>query len=192
MPEEHEKSDSWLLHTSTTTVAEALAEVHQVLDGLDSTELKHMNETFYAHAYESLDVVVRRLLHALQTAGIDRRRGEGIELVMPELIESLRGLLGDKLVAYMASVEETSTVAHWADPADTTTPSAEVAVRLIAAHHAAALLSRRDSAAVVQAWFQGRNPMLDEVAPARCLRENELAEVAPRLLAAARAFAAAP
>ncbi len=192
MPEEHEKSVSWLLPTSTPTVTEALAEVRQVLEGLDSTEPKHMNETFYVHAYESLDVVVRRLLDALETAGIDRRLAEGIELVMPELIESLRRLLGDKLVAYIASVEATSTVAHWADPANSQSPSADVAARLIAAHHAAALLSKRDSAAVTQAWFQGRNPRLDDKAPARCLREHELAEVAPRLLAAARAFAAAP
>lgn len=191
MPDEHETSDS-RSGPPPPTVAEALIEVRQVLDGLDSTEPKHMNETFYAHAYESLDVVVRRLLDALETAGIDGRRGEGIELVMPELIGSLRGLLGDKLVAYIASVEATSAVAHWADPADYTAPSAEVAARFIAAHHAAALLSRKDSAAVVQAWFQGLNPMLDDKAPARFLRENELAEVAPGLLAAARAFAAVP
>jgi hypothetical protein len=41
---------------------------------------------------------------------------------------------------------------------------------------------------VVQAWFQGLNPHLDDRSPARLLREGDLAEVGPMVLAAARAF----
>lgn len=44
---------------------------------------------------------------------------------------------------------------------------------------------------MVQAWFQGMNPLLDDIAPARVLREGELAEVGPSVLAAARVWAAA-
>jgi hypothetical protein len=43
---------------------------------------------------------------------------------------------------------------------------------------------------VVAAWFQGMNPRLGDVAPARLLREAELDVAGPRVLAAARAFAA--
>jgi len=43
---------------------------------------------------------------------------------------------------------------------------------------------------VVQAWFQGMNPRLDD-APARLLREGDLDHAGPEILAAARAFAAA-
>jgi len=53
----------------------------------------------------------------------------------------------------------------------------------------AALLAERDSRAVVQAWFQGMNPQLDDVPPARLLREGQVEDGAQAVLAAARAFA---
>lgn len=49
----------------------------------------------------------------------------------------------------------------------------------------------RDHPRVVQAWFQGMNPQLEDAAPARLIREGDLDEVGPRVLAAARAFGAA-
>lgn len=55
----------------------------------------------------------------------------------------------------------------------------------------AALLAERDSSPVVQAWFQGMNPQLEEVPPARLLREGRADDAAQAVLAAARAFAAA-
>lgn len=100
-------------------------------------------------------------------------------------------MLGAKLVAYLGSVQETRAVRQWADPADARTPSTDVVNRLRMAYRIAALLREKDSAAVVQAWFQGMNPRLDDVAPARLLREADLEQVGPGVLAAARAFAAA-
>jgi hypothetical protein len=100
----------------------------------------------------------------------------------------LREILGAKLVAYLGSVKETRAVRQWAD--GEREPAAEVVTRLRIAYHAAALLREKDSAAVVQAWFQGMNPRLDDVAPARLLREGDLEQVGPAVLAAARAFAA--
>jgi len=41
-----------------------------------------------------------------------------------------------------------------------------------------------------QAWFEGMNPQLDDVAPARVLREQPLEQAGPAVIAAARAFAA--
>ena len=99
------------------------------------------------------------------------------------------------LRAYEESVRlptpETRAVRQWADSADARTPSTEVVNRLRMAYRIAALLREKDSAAVVQAWFQGMNPRLDDVAPARLLREGDLEQVGPEVLAAARAFAAA-
>ena len=43
---------------------------------------------------------------------------------------------------------------------------------------------------MAQAWFTGLNPKLDDVSPSRLIRDGDLDEVGPRLLAAARAFAA--
>ena len=48
--------------------------------------------------------------------------------------------------------------------------------------------SERDAPRVVQAWFQGLNPHLEDRSPARLLRDGDLDEVGPLVLAAARAF----
>lgn len=114
---------------------------------------------------------------------------DSIRLTEPELVRDLRDLLGAKLVAYIGSVKETRAVRQWAD--GERKPSAEVMQRLRTAYHVAALLAERDSRAVVQAWFQGMNPQLDDVPPARLLREGQLEDAGPLVLAAARAFAAA-
>ena len=69
-------------------------------------------------------------------------------------------------------------------------PPAEATRRLRLAFHVAGLLSERDQPRVVQAWFQGMNPQLEDTAPARLIREGDPDEVGPRVLAAARVFAA--
>lgn len=113
---------------------------------------------------------------------------DAIRLPTDEVSERLMGLLGAKLVAYIGSVRETRAVRQWS--AGDRAPSAEVVLRLRAALQVAALLREKDSAAVVQTLFQGMNPRLGDVAPARLLREGDLDEVGPQVLAAARAFAA--
>ncbi|MEO9011512.1 MAG: hypothetical protein ABI382_14170, partial [Nakamurella sp.] len=62
--------------------------------------------------------------------------------------------------------------------------------RLRLAYQGAMLIAERDDHRVAQAWFQGLNPQLDDRSPARLLREGNLDEVGPQVLAAARAFAA--
>lgn len=114
---------------------------------------------------------------------------ESVRLADDELVGRLRDLLGARLVAYIGGVQETRAVRQWAE--GERAPSAAVLLRLRAAYQVAALLRSKDATAVVQTWFQGMNPQLDDVAPARVLREGELAEVGPSVLAAARAWAAA-
>jgi hypothetical protein len=63
-------------------------------------------------------------------------------------------------------------------------------LRLRTALQVAVLLKRRDSPEVVQAWFQGLNPMLSDRAPARLLRECNVEEEGPLVLSAARACSA--
>lgn len=108
----------------------------------------------------------------------------------PELVQSLCELLGTKLVAYLSSQQNTRTVRAWADPTDARTPQDHVVNRLRVVHQVATLLSDKDSALVIQAWFQGRNPLLGGVAPARLLRDSGVAGA--NVMAAARAFAARP
>lgn len=113
---------------------------------------------------------------------------ESVRLEPAELVGRLREILGARLVAYLGSVQETRAVRQWAE--GTRSPSAAVQNRLRVAYRVAATLREKDSAGAVQAWFQGMNPRLDDVAPARLLREGDLEQVGPAILAAARAFAA--
>jgi hypothetical protein len=41
---------------------------------------------------------------------------------------------------------------------------------------------------VARAWFQGLNPQLDDRSPARLLREGDVDEIGPEVIAAERAF----
>ena len=113
---------------------------------------------------------------------------DSVRLPPHEVAARLRDILGARLVAYVGSVKETRAVRQWAE--GEREPSAEVVRRLRTAYQAAALLREKDSPPVIQAWFQGMNPRLDDVAPARLLREGDLDVVGPVVLAAARAFAA--
>ena len=105
----------------------------------------------------------------------------------PHVVKDVSGLLGPKLAAYIARVNETRVVHQWSEgrtqPRD---PSTERRLRLAA--QLAKLIAQHDNGAVAQAWFQGLNPQLDDQSPARLLREGDLADVGPKLLAAARAF----
>lgn len=107
---------------------------------------------------------------------------------IPELVSELRELLGAQLVAYLGAVRETRAVRQWAD--GEREPSSATTQRLRVAYQVAGLLAERDNNRVVQAWFQGMNPQLDDVSPARLLRTGDPETAGPEVLAAARSFAA--
>ena len=113
---------------------------------------------------------------------------ESVALDTAEVVTRLPDILGATLVAYLGEVKETRAVAQWA--AGVRAPSNAMVTRLRTAYHAAAMLREKDSAGVVQAWFQELNPQLDDISPARALREQDLNTVGPAVIAAARAFAA--
>lgn len=98
-------------------------------------------------------------------------------------------LLGARLVAYLASVKETQAVRQWAE--GERVPLVGTLTRLRVAYRVAALLGEKDSPSVVQSWFQRMNPRLDDVSPARLLREGDLETTSVAVLAGARVFAAA-
>ncbi|MCZ7537647.1 MAG: hypothetical protein M5T61_18195 [Acidimicrobiia bacterium] len=102
------------------------------------------------------------------------------------LVDELNELLGPKLVAYIAGVQEARTVRQWiVAECDVRAP---VPDRLRLAFQVASLIAQHDSASVARAWFQGLNPQLDDRSAARLLREGDLDEVGPQILSAARAF----
>ena len=112
-----------------------------------------------------------------------------IRLPAAELVARLRALLGATLVAYLAGVQETRAVRQWAE-GTRQIAGAGTQARLRVAYQAAILIAERDDPAVVQAWFQGLNPALADRSPARLLRDGDLDEAGPHVLAAARQFAA--
>ena len=103
-----------------------------------------------------------------------------------EVADQLRSLLGARLVAYLGSVRETRAVHQWAS--GDRRPGEEIQQRLRLALHVTLLIAQADSPAVAQAWLQGLNPQLDDRSPARLLREGDVQEVGPAVIAAARAF----
>jgi hypothetical protein len=103
-----------------------------------------------------------------------------------EVAVELRSILGPRLVAYLGAVKETRAVHEWAD--GRRTPGEATRQRLRLALQVALVLEASDGAEVTQAWFQGLNPQLDDRSPARLLRDGELDEVGPAVIAAARAF----
>ncbi len=105
---------------------------------------------------------------------------------LPEAVAEASRLLGPKLIAYMCGVSETRSVRAWAKGDYVPREPAPQRIRL--ALWVASLIAEHDNARVAQAWFQGLNPQLDDQSPARLLREGELDDVGPQVVAAARAF----
>ena len=101
----------------------------------------------------------------------------------------LRELLTPRLVAFIAGVRETRAVHQWAH-GTRDVKSDVVERRLRLALRVALLLSELEEPRVIQAWFQGLNPHLEDRSAARLLRDGDLDEVGPAVLAAARAFVA--
>lgn len=95
-----------------------------------------------------------------------------------------------KLVAYIGGAGETATVQEWAEGISRPTPETSARLQL-AAQAADTIAEVGNSAAVVQAWFQGMNPQLSDRSPARVIREGDPHTVGTEVLSAARAFARA-
>lgn len=109
------------------------------------------------------------------------------EAEVREMIADLRSMLGAKLVAYLAGIHRTDLVRRWADGTGPL-PDRTVLDRLQVALTAARLITARDTPAVAQAWFQGRNPTLGDQPPAQQLREENVEIVRDAVVAAAREF----
>ncbi len=104
----------------------------------------------------------------------------------PRAAAKLKDVLGARLVAYLGDVSETRAVREWAD--GVRKPSEGVQQRLRLALTVALMIAERDDKHVAQAWFQGLNPQLDDISPARLLRDGDYDDAGKRVLAAARAF----
>jgi hypothetical protein len=104
----------------------------------------------------------------------------------PEVVRGIREILGAKLVAYIGGVKETRAVRKWAE--GTRTPSSETERRVRLAYGIAMCIDQDDRLGreTAQAWFQGLNPLLDDVSPARLIREGDVDTDGPTIITAER------
>jgi hypothetical protein len=112
---------------------------------------------------------------------------EAVTAAFPEVVRSLVSIIGRKQTAYIASVKDARAIDRWIEGG---TPQNDVEQRIRLAYHVATLLVKSDSAGVVQAWFVGLNPELNDNVPITLLREGSLEDDGKRVLNAARAFVA--
>ena len=111
-----------------------------------------------------------------------------VQASFPEIVAELAAILGKKLTAYIGGVKDTRVIERWMHDGVEPYKDADQRVRL--AYQIAKTLSEHDSPRVVQAWFTGLNPELQDRTPIRLLREEDVEKVGPELLNAMRAFLA--
>lgn len=104
-----------------------------------------------------------------------------------ELAAQMVELIGRKLTAYIASVKDVRSVDRWIAGGQFYGDAEE---RLRFGYQVVRMLSDYDKPSVVQAWLMGINPELGDRAPIKLIREYPIAEIAPQVLGAARAFVA--
>jgi hypothetical protein len=92
-----------------------------------------------------------------------------------DIANYLRELLGQRLVAFAAGVNDSKAVAAWSDGSRVPRPEAERRLRL--AFQVFHLLQAQESPHTVRAWFVGINPQLNDESPAEAIREGKLKDV---------------
>lgn len=126
----------------------------------------------------------RRLLEVTVHMALEQAiHGRATRLGVSVIVGSLQDILGQRLVAVIASVSDAKAVGKWARGERSPHPVAEQ--RLRNAYQIVQLLLERESGDTARAWFVGMNPDLDDQAPALVLGEDPV-----RVLQAARSFLA--
>lgn len=114
-------------------------------------------------------------------------RSQSKLLTSSDLAAEMVALIGRKLTAYIAGVKDVRSVDRWIAGGQFYGDAEE---RLSFGYQIVRMLSDFDRPSVVQAWLMGINPELADRAPIKLIREYPIAEIAPQVLGAARAFVA--
>lgn len=115
-----------------------------------------------------------------------RAHEHAVRADFPVVARELRDVLTARLVAYVGGVSETRAVHAWVSGGRQARAAVEERLRFTL--QVALMIAEADSPEVAQAWFQDLNPQLEDRSPARLIREGEIDEVGPQVMAAARAF----
>jgi hypothetical protein len=105
--------------------------------------------------------------------------------VFPAIVEKLAAVLGKKLTAYIGGARDVRAVERWMSGAE---PYRNGEERIRFAYLIANMLATREDPKVVQAWFTGLNPELDDRAPIRLFQDPDFELARQQVLAAARSF----
>lgn len=119
-------------------------------------------------------------------AALASAHDKAIRTSAPEIARYFQDLVGQKLTAYMAGVNDPKAIGKWAS--GQRSPRGESERRLRDAYQIAMLISANDSDGTVRAWLVGMNPLLGDRAPATVIAERE--DGAALALGAAKAFLA--
>lgn len=111
-----------------------------------------------------------------------RAHRASVTMSIGDVTTFLQDAFGQKLVAYMARVNDHKAVSQWAKGTRAPHPAAEE--RLRCAYQVFQLLQAQESPHTVRAWFVGLNPQLGDESPATTIREGSFKDA----LVAARAF----
>src|ERR1700760_4821818 len=112
---------------------------------------------------------------------------DSVTLPLPKLVAALIEIIGKKITAYICGAKDVRTVERWIEGVE---PYKGAEQKLRTTYHVVKLLGDYESSRVVQSWMLGLNPQLDDVSPARLLREKEIETSGPAVLGAARTFLA--
>lgn len=107
-----------------------------------------------------------------------------------KVVESLVDLVGAQLTAYLGGVGETRAVREWIQGKRSSSVATRSKLQL--ALQIALELKNEGEEGVIEAWFQGLNPGLDDRPPAKLIRDagsTELSTISRQILIAAREFA---
>lgn len=118
---------------------------------------------------------------ALTTDAQELAHRESVTLTPEATAEYLQDALGQKLVAYLAGVSP-KTVGRWVD--GQRSPKGAYADRLLSINYIFRTLCQVESNHTARAWLVGMNPLLDDEAPAKLIRDGNERQV----VAAAQAF----
>lgn len=136
-------------------------------------------------ATQALDVVSQEQ-DAWAADLLDRVHERTVRAGTAEMAAFLQDLVGQKLTAVMAGIDDPKAVGKWAR--GERQPRGEAARRLRDAFQVATLLTLGESAQTARSWFMGMNPHLDDRAPATVFTEDP--DGGARVMRAARAFLA--
>jgi len=106
------------------------------------------------------------------------------ESTTQQITRFLEEVLGRKLVAALAGVQDPKAVGRWAEGARSPRPAAEERLRV--AYQVFRLLLAEESKYTIRAWFIGLNPQLNDESPLLAINEGRFQEV----MVAAKAYVA--